>query len=413
MFKKIHVRQLEIGMFIHEFCGSWADHPFWRSSFLLQDPNDLKQIRNCSIQEIWIDTRQGKDVDAGFTHDEEEASFQEQIREIISEQDLATELRPEVRRKTSFSHEIRHAQRLCEKARDEVAHMFHDVRMGRAIDSNDAIGLIDAISDSIMRNSGALLSLVRLKTADNYTYMHSMAVCALMVGLARQMGLTEDQTLLAGKAGLFHDMGKANIPGSILNKPGQLSEDEFEIVRYHPEVGYRLLLTAKGIEPSTLQVCLEHHEKMDGTGYPRGKKGEQISIYSRMAAICDVYDAVTSNRPYKPGWDPAAAIHKMAGWTGHFDGRIFQAFVKTVGIYPVGSLVRMESQRLGVVQEQGDGSLLQPKIRVFYSLKNNAYIQPEVIDLSKVRDKIMGREDPAAAKIPLKTVNQMWLGVEA
>jgi HD-GYP domain-containing protein (c-di-GMP phosphodiesterase class II) len=286
--------------------------------------------------------------------------------------------------------------------------MFQEVRMGKAISAEAAGELVDEISSSVMRNPGALISLARLKTADDYTYMHSVAVCALMVALSRQLSLDEKQTRDAGMAGLLHDLGKALMPMEILNKPGKLTEEEFRIIKSHPVEGHRLLVEGGGAGEVSLDVCLYHHEKVDGSGYPKGLKGDEISLYAKMGAICDVYDAITSNRPYKDGWDPAESIRKMTEWSkGHFDERVFQAFVKSIGIYPTGSLVKLASGRLGVVIEQSQKSLLAPQVKVFFSTKSKAYILPEIIDLSKQgAEKIVGRED--AATWGLTDINRFW-----
>jgi putative nucleotidyltransferase with HDIG domain len=241
-----------------------------------------------------------------------------------------------------------------------------------------------------------------------YTFMHSLAVCALMIALARQLGLDEAQVRDAGMAGLLHDLGKAMIPLEVLNKPGKLTDEEFDLVKTHPAEGYKLLLEGSGVSEVTKDVCLHHHEKIDGSGYPRGLNGDTMSLFAKMGAVCDVYDAVTSNRPYKAGWDPAESIKRMAEWKGHFDPLVFQAFVKSLGIYPIGSLVKLASGKLGVVIEQGEQSLLKPKVKVFFSTKSQAYIKPEVIDLARSAEKIAGRED--AATWGIKDVDRYWAG---
>jgi hypothetical protein len=173
-----------------------------------------------------------------------------------------------------------------------------------------------------------------------------------------------------------------------------------------------MLLEAKGVGEIALDVCLHHHEKMDGTGYPKGLKGDQISLYAKMGAVCDVYDAITSNRPYKEGWCPAESLKKMSEWSrGHFDEVVFQAFVRSIGIYPVGTLVKLQSGRLGVVIEQQVGkSLLLPKVRAFFSSKSMTYISPVLLDLAApgIQDKIVSRED--ASTWGLKDISHYWLG---
>ena len=399
MLKKIPVEQLTLGMHLQAFCGAWLDHPFWRTQFVLTDPNDLTLIAESPIKEVWIDISKGSDIS---TPPGEQASA-----EIITAEEVPPE-KPVVQEKASFNEEFKRASRIVSKGKEAVVSMFQEARMGKAIEAEAAAPLVEEISNSVMRNPGALISLARLKTADDYTFMHSVAVCALMIALARQLGLEEAQVRDAGMAGLLHDLGKAMIPLEILNKPGKLTDEEFDLVKTHPEEGYKLLLEGRGVSEVTKDVCLHHHEKIDGSGYPKKLNGDRMSIFAKMGAVCDVYDAVTSNRPYKAGWDPAESIKRMAEWKGHFDPAVFQAFVKSLGIYPIGSLVRLASGKLGVVIEQGEQSLLKPKVKVFFSTKAQAYIKPEVIDLARSAEKIAGRED--AEKWGIKDTNRYWVG---
>lgn len=404
VLKRIHVEDLRVGMHLKEFCGSWMEHPFWRNGFVIDDPRDIQRILESSIKEVWIDASKGIDV----APEVQAVSFAESEAEVDAELARAASSARLLQRAPA-AEELARAARICAKGKQAVVSMFQEARMGRAIDAAGAERMVEEIADSVTRNPGALISLARLKTADDYTYLHSVAVCALMVALARQLGLSEEETRAAGLAGLLHDLGKALMPMEILNKPGKLSDEEFAIIRQHPSEGHRLLLDARGVSAATLDVCLHHHEKIDGSGYPEHLAGDNISLLARMGAVCDVYDAITSNRPYKAGWDPAESLRRMAEWTsGHFDPKVFQAFVKSLGIYPIGSLVRLSSGRLGIVVEQSEKSLLAPRVKVFFSTKANARIPPEIVDLSRpgAVEKIAGREDPAAWNFP--DLDRLW-----
>jgi len=408
MLKKIRVEQLTLGMHLKEFCGSWMEHPFWRNGFVITDPKDITTILASSIKEVWIDCDKGKDVAQGesaVSEAESEAQVEAELLQAVAER---REVAP-----VSTAVEIERAARICSQSKQAVISMFQEARMGKAVDTASAQRLVEEITDSVSRNPGALISLARLKTADDYTYMHSVAVCAMMVALAKQLGLGESETHAAGVAGLMHDLGKAMMPMDVLNKPGKLTDAEFSIIKTHPVEGHKLLLGAEGVlDPLVLDVCLHHHEKTDGSGYPKGLKGDEISLFAKMGAVCDVYDAITSNRPYKSGWDPAESLRKMAEWAnGHFDTKVFQAFVKSLGIYPIGSLVQLSSGRLGVVVEQTGKSLTTPCVKVFFSTKSNMRIVPEVVDLSRqgTLEKIVSREDPA--KWRFSDLNELWSGL--
>lgn len=407
MLKRIAVTDLRLGMHIHELCGSWMEHLFWKTRFQLTSPKDLQRLQDSGVREVWIDIGKGRDVDPG------QAS--QSVAEVQAEAEarlLAVET-PRVVRPVSLDEEVGRAIRLCSEAKAAVVAMFSDARMGLAVDTGHVGELVEDISASVLRHPNALISLARLKTSDEYTYMHSVAVCALMIALARQLQLPEGLVREAGVAGLLHDIGKMAVPQDVLNKPGKLSDSEFSTVRGHPQAGARILLESKQVSALVLDVCLHHHEKVDGSGYPHSLEGEQISLFARMGAVCDVYDAITSDRPYKQGWNPAEAIRKMAEWCkGHFDEAVFQAFVKTVGIYPTGSLVRLESGRLGVVLEQYERSLLTPRVKVFFSTRSRMPIPQQVVDLARPpgNDRIVGREAPEAWGF--HDLDALWLGRE-
>ena len=413
VLKRISVTELLQGMYIHELCGSWMEHPFWKTRFLLSSGKDLQRIRESGIREVWIDTSKGLDLPSGKTVEEVEVETEAVLLAATPVQppEAVTPVAKKVQ-KRALEEEVERAAKICASSKAAVLEMFGDARMGRAIEVGHVGELVDEIAASIMRQPNALISLARLKYADEYTYMHSVAVCALMIALARQLGLPEEQVREAGMAGLLHDIGKMCMPPEVLNKPSMLTDSEFATMRGHPEAGARLLIESKQVSALVLDVCLHHHEKFDGTGYPHRLAGEQISLFARMGAVCDVYDAITSNRPYKAGWEPAQSIHKMAEWSkGHFDERVFQAFVKTVGIYPTGSLVRLQSGRLGVVLEQHAKSLLTPQVKVFFSAKSKQPIPLEIIDLSALngRERIVGRESPG--DWGFDNLDTLWTGL--
>ncbi len=403
MLKRIAVQDLRLGMYIHELCGSWMEHPFWRSRFLLTQQNDLKTLLASGIREVWIDTAKGADVTQGATARTDE-DVAEETEYLLREADKSL-----FTSTTSMADEVRQAMKLCNTAKQSVVDMFSTARMGKAIEVGQALTLVEDIANSASRHPHALISLARLKNVDEYTYMHSVAVCGLMIALARQLNMNEERVREAGLAGLLHDIGKIAITNQILNKPGKLTDTEFAVMKTHPERGLRILQNSDSVSPAVLDVCLHHHEKIDGTGYPHGLRGDDISLLARMGAVSDVYDAITSDRPYKQGWLPAEAIRKMAEWSkGHFDDAVFQAFVKTVGIYPIGSLVRLTSGRLGVVIEQNADSLLTPRIKVFFSTKSRVQIAPEVVDLARQQDeKIVGRE--SAETWGFRNLEHLWI----
>lgn len=416
---EIPVARLQVGMYLHKLGGSWLQHPFLRNSFLLDDPKDLQRILDSGIHTVWIDSSRGLGLDAedapaameplaeDATADAAAGALTDAEREAI-EQDRLPIPAPRPAGPVALHAEIERAREICLSGKQQVMQMFDELRLGNSVRQDSVLPLIEEMNASVLRNPNALISVARLKTHDDYTYLHSVAVAALMLALARQLGLDPAQTKMAGCGGLMHDLGKAFMPLEVLNKPGKLTDEEFAVMKTHPQAGARALQEA-GADAGVVDIALHHHEKINGRGYPHGLRGEEISLLARMGAICDVYDAVTSVRAYKAPWDPSGAMREMARWDGHFDRRVFNAFVKTVGIYPVGALVRLASEHLAVVAEPGGDSLLKPKVRVFYSLRRQQKILVHTLDLADpaCRDSIVGPENPE--KWGFTNLEALWL----
>lgn len=398
--KRIPVSQLQLGMYVEEIRGSSAlNDLLWAKNFLVNDLRMLERIRSMDAREAWVDISKSENVPPELLVEDEPAEPRSSAKA-----EAYADIKP-----VTLAEEMRQAGRIFSESKTIVNSMFESASLGRSIDMAVLEKLVDDLSYSVARNPHAIISLSRLRRVSEYTGMNAVAVSAMMMALARQLNLDYDQVHSAGLAGLLHDLGKAAMPANLLNKTGKLLPKELAVIQSHASEGIRMLERIGVKDPIVLDVCLHHHEKIDGSGYPERLSGDQISLFAKMCAICDVYDAITSNRPYKAGWSPAETLRRMAGeMKGHFDPRIFQAFVKTIGAYPIGSLVRLESGRLAVVVEQ-TASLAVPKVKVFYH-HQKGQIPVQEIDLTApdAGDKIEKFEDPANWRFT--DLNRYWVG---
>lgn len=394
MLKKIDVSQLRVGMYIHDLSCDWMTHPFVRNRFLLTSEGEIRKIVQAGIHDVVIDSSRGLDVQYAPTLAEARAQTEEAMMELALSAPAPVQRVP-------LGAELKRAAAVRSQAASLVKSVMQDARMGRAVQVEQVGAMVEAITDSILRNPGALVGLVRIKSVDEYTFLHSVAVCTLLVAFCRSRGMDDATTYQAGLGGLLHDTGKALVPEHILNKPGRLTEEEFEIIRRHPRDGYDLLCKSPDIGPIPLDITLHHHERRDGSGYPDKQAEGRISELAQMAAIVDVYDALTSDRCYHKAMPAAEALRKIFEWSKfHFNPALVQEFIRCVGIYPVGTLVLLESGRLGVVTELHETKLLEPKVNVFFHTGHQAYITPVSIDLSRPMgkggaDRIVGYEPPS------------------
>ncbi len=387
MIKIIKVEDLTIGMFIHDFNCSWLDHPFYTNSLKITDETMLHKVFNAGIREVFIDTDKG--LDSATT--EGSRTKPAQPKEAA---------RPKKKKDVTVGAEINRAIEIKKEARQTITNMMEDVKSGEAINPDQAENVVENIITSAFRNQDALISLLRIKQADEYTYLHSISSCVLLVSFCKYLGL--DQKLIKDVAigGLLHDVGKMKIPDEIISKPGKLSETEYELIKKHVEYGLEIIGDTPGISQISRDIISQHHERIDGTGYPKGLKGNENSKFGQMAAIVDIYDAMTSQRCYRDKLQPTAVLSKLYDWgKAHFDNELVKQFIQCVGIYPVGTLIRLKNGFLAVVINRGNKNMLLPIIRIIYNTKRDHFIMPFDLDLSKKAGtdsnyKIMSYESP-------------------
>ena len=285
-----------------------------------------------------------------------------------------------------------------------MQHLMEDARLGKQVEVEQIEPISEQMIESAFRNKDAFISLSRIKTKDQYTFMHSVSVAGLMITFSRAMGFDMDLIRQVSIGGLLHDIGKMKTPNEILNKPGKLDDNEFKIMKSHVVYSREMLEGRAGISQAALDVAALHHERVDGTGYPLGLKGDEISEVGQMSTIVDVYDALTSVRVYKSAWEPSVALKKLLEWSSsHFNPAQVKQFIRCLGIYPVGTLVELDSGLVGIVLKQGETDLLKPVVRIIYSTRKRDYVKIREVDLSRTDDFIKQAVSPQVYQIDLAT----------
>jgi putative nucleotidyltransferase with HDIG domain len=383
MIKQVRADQVRVGMYIHQLDRAWFDHSFFSNRFLVKDASIAARLAAEGIGHVFIDTEKGRDLEPESV-----------AVPPLSPEPEQTQKSPAAR--VALGEERGRARAIFHEATGLVHTMMNDVRLGRRLDVAAAEPLADKMIASAIRNPHALSSVVRIKSKDEYTFMHSVGVAAIMVAFGRHLELPEADLQEIVRGALLHDLGKILVPDAILNKPGRLTDEEFAVMRSHAALGIEVLMETAGFSEKSMEAVAMHHERNDGSGYPRGLKGDQITLVGQMSALIDVYDALTSERVYKTAWEPSFTLKKMLEWSpAQFDTALVQRFIRFLGIYPVGSLVELESGRLAIVVEQTT-DLLRPNVLVIYNVRHRHYVTPQALALGKHQnDHIVGVVAPA------------------
>jgi len=377
MIKRVKVDDLRPGMFVHDFGRGWFNHPFISNRILIKNYWMVEKIKKYDIDEVLIDTQHGLDVIDKIDFNELKKAFHSDKNEKWQDERPVHQHEPLVK-------ELQKAVQIKKETHRLIMNISRDVKLGKKIQIERVEDMADQIFGSIARNKDALFTLIAFRDKDNYTYNHSVNVAVLMVAFCLAVGMTDEQARTFGVGALLHDIGKAKISGDIINKAGPLSKQEFAIMKQHPRYGYEILSEIESLSDKIKKIAYEHHEMIDGNGYPQGLKGKEISYGGRIAAIIDAYDALTSDRSYHHAEDPTTALKKIYERSAQaFDFDIFLQFIHAIGIYPIGSLVRLKSDFLAIVVESNKHNSLRPVVRMIYDIKKERPIPPRNLDLSQ------------------------------
>jgi len=398
MIKRIPISSLKVGMYVSDLNSDWIPHSNFKKKGKIKQEIVIEKIKQLGIQEIYIDTFQGMDIKDAPTLAEVD---KENEQKLNTSGELASLNKPSV----GLVDELGVAQKVHQEAVVLVDGILNDVKSGQALQLDAIESLAEDMLDSLFRNHNALACLGCIREKDSYLMEHSVNLSVLMSIFGKSMQLDRSllQQTIAGA--LLHDIGKVMVPDEILHKPGRLSNNEFTVMKQHVSLGQQHLLNIEGISPLTVKIVSEHHERMDGSGYPAGLCGHEISPQGRMAAIVDVYDAITADRCYHKGMTPSMAIKRLLEWSDHhLDRSLVDHFIQCIGIYPIGSLVLLESGRLAAVVEVNEFDQRLPKVRVMFHTKFKCFIKTELIDLAKpsVQDRIIKAVDPVDYRIKVK-----------
>jgi len=383
MIKKIAVEKLRPGMYIHDLGCNWIQHPFLQNRLTITSADQILKIKKLGVQYVYIDTSRG--VDVNDIEKNNAVSTNEEPRDLLN---LASRRDRTSRRTThSYATERERALTIKNEAMSMIHHVMDDVIHNREIRVDTVYDIVDDMIESVSRNDQALTTVLRMKSIDEYTYLHSVSVCALFIAFSRCLNLSDDEMREGALGAMLHDIGKMSVPLTILNKAGPLTHEEFKIIQLHTTYGKRILDRIDGIPATARDIAYGHHERYDGSGYPRGLKNSEISAYNKIVSVVDVFDAMTSERCYSKGATPDVIIRYLFELRDKsFAADIVESFIKCVGIYPVGTCVRLENGLIGIVNETNVGNILFPLITIVFDTKKDRRITPYTVNLEDYTD---------------------------
>jgi len=442
MLIKVNVNDLKIGMFVSELDRPWLDTPFLIQGFLIEDINDIARLR-LHCQYVYADTRRSaagvlpnpppqkpggvnrsndplsdtgrfmrmvhsdEAVDAnsgrgeltGITEnaDRSFANLGKQLFGRLFGRHSRTVLLPAPTRHEfipatfhlvahpetrTVEEEFANALETFDGAKYVMNRMVADLLAGKATALDRVQKVIDDIVDSMLRNPDALMWVAMTKPQDATLYGHGIRVAVYLVAMGRHLGLTRDDLARLGMVGALLDIGKTTLPLTVLTKPGQLTDDEFNLVRDHVTKGLQLIKDTTTLHADIMQGIAQHHEREDGSGYPNGLTAGNIGLFGRMAAIVDSFVAMTNERTYAKPLPPYDALRKLTEWSRTlFHAPLTEQFIQAIGVFPVGSIVELSTNEVAVVIRQNRAQRLKPHVLVVRGPYKKPLPEPVYVDL--------------------------------
>jgi HD-GYP domain-containing protein (c-di-GMP phosphodiesterase class II) len=364
--KQIPVAELRFGMYVAELDRPWTDTPFMFQGFVVASETQLESLRRY-CKTVFIDPERGAGPSA--------------------------EARVAYPERTSLEHEYRAARAAYRVARMVIQDILRSVRIGRTLDSDQVLAAVSAMTESVLRNPDALLLFSQLRAKGEYAEAHALDVSIYMITFGRFLQLERPQIDFLGYLGLLQDVGKVRLSEELLEKSGRLSIEEYEQAKLHVRYSEEILRMTPGLPAGLAHAASLHHERLDGSGYPRGLRGSEIGREGLIAAIVDTFDAMTVRRPYAEAVSPTRAISDLYRWRGvYFDANLVEQFIRCLGIFPVGSLVELNTGEVGVVIAQNPAKRLLPRVMVIRDAQRRPLTPQKLLDLS--RSPMASQDEP-------------------
>ena len=377
MKKSIPVGDLQFGMYVSELDRPWTETPFMFQGFVLQTPAQLETLKKF-CKSVTVDSE----------------------RSVLPE----SAFKPAAPRYTTqvpVEREIGHAKDVHVTAQAVVREMLAAARANKMLDTKSLEQALGNMTESVLRNPDALLLFSQLREKGDYTHSHAMDVAVYMITFGRFLQLPAEQISLLGYLGLMQDIGKLRVPNEILTKRERLTPGELEEAKKHVQHSADILRETSGLPPQLVELATLHHERHDGSGYPRGLKGGDIGMMGSIAGIVDTFDALTARRPYAAPVSPSTALSMLYKWRGSFfDGTLVEQFIRCIGIFPLGSVVELNSGEVGIVIAQHSEKRLQPRVMVIRDASGNPLRPQKLLDLS--REPKATRDEPYRIKRTLE-----------
>ena len=392
--ERIDTRYLQFGMHVVELDRPWTGTRFIYREFVIETKEVLDELRRVSAY-VYIETdpkmrlspsqRPSGPILSVKTESHDDGDNQIDRVLVASSRHIDTRWHPD---KTGLEEELHEASRIESRAREMLYDTLDDAKLGKSIRPAGVREVVTEMAESIIRNPDAMVVLSQLKEADEYTALHSLRVCILALTFGRHLDFSREELNLLGIGALLHDVGKMRVPTDVLNKPGRLTDSEFELMKSHVPEGVKILAKADGIPEASIQVAAQHHERYSGGGYASGIAGDKIGTFGLVSGIVDCYDAITSDRVYHSGMSPYEALTNMYSWRNtDFHPGLIEQFIQCMGIYPVGSLVELSAGSIGVVINVNRRRRLRPRVALVLDSNKEPFPLAKIVNLTDLEDQ--------------------------
>jgi len=390
MLQTITIDQLKIGMYVKDV--TWAGTKFKvKTQGIVKSQKTIEQLKRQGVIDLLVEYTPVGEAPEEMT--------------VASKESAAAESNmpasPKSLRARSLEDEFSLSCQLYDKGSQQIQALFDLNNTDERPNASAINELASEITDSIIRNEYAMTMLTRIRNKSTYQWEHAINCGILLCGFSLYLGLKKETATQIALGGILHDIGTAKVSPGIINKAGKLTENDTQVIRRHVAWGFELCKKEGMANKIIVDMMANHHERLNGSGYPRGVSKNKLSKLARMTAIVDVYDAMTGDKPYKPAEPPINALRYLMAKNEHFDRNLVQQFIKFLGIHPVGSLVKLSNDRLAVVTRGNRSEPVKPLVKVFYNLKHNRYITSTDCDLSHEEVKIVASVRPQEHKINL------------